>query len=365
MTAPLTDIKVMVVDDSAIVRGLFTRILEAEPGIAVVASAGDGGMAIRALGREHPDVILLDIEMPIMDGLTALPKIKELRPDVVVIMASTLTKRNAEISLRALSLGADDYIAKPTSREELRSAEDFKRELVEKVYALAARKKGWPVVRPSRRGAAAPAARQVFPARKTIELRSVGGARPEVLAIGSSTGGPKALAECLVPITAGISLPIVITQHMPPTFTEILAKHLGDLTGWPCAEGNDGELIRARHIYVAPGGYHMLVAKQGLHKIIRITDDPPENFCRPSVDPMLRSLAEAYGPNILVLILTGMGSDGHAGCERIVQCGGTVIAQDEQTSVVWGMPGAVAVTGLCSAVLPINEIPGRVSRLAA
>lgn len=353
----------MVVDDSAVVRGLFTRVLEAEPGIAVIASAGDGAMAVRMLERDEPDVVLLDIEMPNMDGLTALPKIKELRPDVIVIMASTLTRRNAEISLRALSLGADDYLAKPSSREELRSAEDFKRELVEKVLALAARSRGRPAGRRPRvrtvRG------RETFPARRPIELRSASMARPEVLAIGSSTGGPKALAECLGPITAGISLPIVITQHMPPTFTEILARHLGDITGWPSAEGKDGDLIRPKHIYVAPGGHHMLVARKGPHKAIRISDDPPENFCRPSVDPMLRSLAEIYGPNALVLILTGMGSDGQAGCQEIVQRGGTVIAQDEATSVVWGMPGAVAATGLCSAVLPIDEIPGRVSRLAA
>lgn len=362
MTASLTDIKVMVVDDSAIVRGLFTRVLEAEPGIAVIASAGDGAMAVRMLGRETPDVIVLDIEMPNMDGLTALPKIKELQPDVIVIMASTLTKRNAEISLRALSLGADDYIAKPSSREEFRSAEDFKRELVEKVQTLAARRKGRPVVV---RKAASTVVSDIFPARKPIELRSAGSARPDVLAIGSSTGGPKALADCLKPITAGITLPIIITQHMPPTFTEILAKHLGDVTGWPSVEGVDGDIIMPKHIYVAPGAHHMLVARKGPNKILRITDDPPENFCRPSVDPMLRSMAEVYGPNVLVLILTGMGSDGRAGCERIVQCGGTVIAQDEETSVVWGMPGAVAVTGLCSAVLPINEIPGRVSRLAA
>jgi len=365
VTGSLTDIKVMVVDDSAIVRGLFTRVLEAEPGITVIASAGDGAMAVRMLEREDPDIVLLDIEMPNMDGLTALPKIKQLKPSVVVIMASTLTKRNAEISLRALSLGADDYVAKPTSREELRSAEDFKRELVEKVLTFGARKRGRPAPMP-RPKAAQPIARDIFPARKqTIELRSAGSTRPEVLAIGSSTGGPKALAECLGPITAGISLPILITQHMPPTFTEILAKHLADVTGWNCAEGQDGELIKPKHIYVAPGGHHMVVARKGPHKIIRINNDPPENFCRPSVDPMLRSMADVYGSNVLVLILTGMGSDGQAGCEKIVQCGGTVIAQDEETSVVWGMPGAVAVTGLCSAVLPINEIPGRVSRLAA
>jgi two-component system chemotaxis response regulator CheB len=350
----------MVVDDSAIVRGLFTRVLEAEPGISVIASAGDGAMAVRMLEREDPDVILLDIEMPNMDGLTALPKIKELKPDVVVIMASTLTKRNAEISMRALSLGADDYVAKPSSREELRSAEDFKRELVERVKALAHRKRG----RLPRR-AATPVSREIFAAKKTIELRTSGSARPEILAIGSSTGGPKALADCLGPITAAVSLPIIITQHMPPTFTEILAKHLGDITGWPSAEGQDGELIKPRQIYVAPGGHHMLVARKGPHRVIRISDAEAENFCRPSVDPMLRSMAEVFGSNVLVLILTGMGSDGKAGCEKIVQCGGTVIAQDEETSVVWGMPGAVAVTGLCSAVLPINEIPGRVSRLAA
>jgi two-component system chemotaxis response regulator CheB len=189
--------------------------------------------------------------------------------------------------------------------------------------------------------------------------------KPKVIAIGSSTGGPQALAEVLKSITQGITLPILITQHMPPTFTAILADHMGQATGWPSSEAKDGEVIEGRHIYVAPGGKHMLVESEGTKKVIRLSDDPPENFCKPAVDPMLRSIAKAYGPSVLVMILTGMGSDGRDGARVIVECGGTVIAQDKETSVVWGMPGAVATSGLCSAVLPLGDLGSHVSKLAA
>ena len=365
MTEQTDPIRVMIVDDSAVIRGLFTRVLESDNDIQVVASVGDGALALKAIERTDVDLVLLDIEMPNMDGLTALPKLLLAKPNLVVVMASSLTERNADISLRALRMGATDYVTKPSSREAMRDADDFKRDLVSKVRALG-RRHGEPV---SARASTAISGRAaaLAPAKgePVIVLRPASKSKPEVLAIGSSTGGPQALSEVLRSITKSISLPILITQHMPPTFTSILATHIGQATGWPSAEARDGDVIESRHIYVAPGGHHMLVETQGTRKVIRLSDAPPENFCKPAVDPMLRSIANAYGPSVLVVILTGMGYDGRSGGKVIVQHGGTIIAQDKATSVVWGMPGAVATSGLCSAVLPLKELGPHVSKLAA
>ena len=362
VTEQTDPIRVMIVDDSAVIRGLFTRVLESSSDIRVVASVGDGALALKAIERQDVDLVLLDIEMPNMDGLTALPKLIHAKPGLIVIMASSLTERNADISLRALRMGATDYVTKPSSREALRDADDFKRDLVSKVRAL-----GRPSADRATDRAPLPASVRTTAPKGDghISLRPAGMVKPEVIAIGSSTGGPQALAEVLKTLTKGISLPILITQHMPPTFTSILAAHIGQSTGWPSAEAQDGDIIEGRHIYVAPGGHHMLVEKSGMRKVIRLSDDPPENFCRPAVDPMLRSVAKSYGPSALVIILTGMGYDGRAGSQEIIKSGGTVIAQDKATSIVWGMPGAVATIGLCSAVLPLGDLGPHVTKIAA
>ena len=356
----------MIVDDSAVIRGLFTRALESDRDIRVVSSVGDGALAIKALERTDVDVVVLDIEMPNMDGLTALPKLIQAKPSVVVIMASSLTERNAEISLRALRMGATDYVTKPSSREAMRGADEFRHDLIAKVRALG-RRQADPSGAPRARSAPAEGnADTAVPAKeREIRLRPAGNVKPEVLAIGSSTGGPQALSECLRSITKSINLPILVTQHMPPTFTSILAAHIAQATGWPCAEARDGDVVQGGHIYIAPGGYHMLVETRGARKVLRLSDAPPEHFCRPAVDPMLRSIAKAYGPSVLVVILTGMGQDGRLGGEEIIRQGGTIVAQDKATSVVWGMPGAVATRGLCSAVLPLKELGPHVSKLAA
>lgn len=356
--------RVMVVDDSAVIRGLLTRALEKDSLIKVVASVGNGEAAIKALDRYDIEVIILDIEMPVMDGLTALPKLLAAQPGVQVIMASTLTRKNAEVSLRALQAGAADYLPKPSSTSELTGADAFQRELVEKVKALAK------AARPSRPAvsravdSAAPRvpAAGLYP-KRTITLRKASAALPRIIAIGSSTGGPQALLEVLREMAASIKLPILITQHMPATFTTLLAEHIERATGVPCAEGKDGEPINPGRIYLAPGNFHMIAERVGTGSVIRLNQDPPENFCRPAVDPMLRSMAKIYGSSLLTIILTGMGSDGQKGATEVVQAGGTVIAQDEATSVVWGMPGAVATSGLCSAVLPIKEIGPSVRKL--
>lgn len=374
-------VRVMVVDDSAVVRGLITRMLEQDPGVSVVASVGNGQMAVSALERHNVEVVVLDIEMPVMDGLTALPLMLKVDPDLQVIMASTLTLKNADISLRALQLGAADYIPKPTSSRELSGGQDFKQELVEKVRALAAARRRMPrrampsTPTSSFRSTTPPApGSHTLPtpprpsslySQATVTLRQAGTEAPDVIAIGSSTGGPQALFSVLGALKAGsIRQPILITQHMPATFTTILAEHISRVSGWETAEGKDGEVIRSNRIYIAPGDFHMVVETKGTDKVIRLNKNPPENFCRPAVDPMLRSISAAYGRRVLAVILTGMGSDGAKGGQVVVNNGGTMIAQDEATSVVWGMPGAAATSGICAAVLPLPEIPQYILRQA-
>ncbi len=354
--------RVMVCDDSAVIRGLLTKALEADPAISVVASVQNGALAVQGVSRDDIEVVVLDIEMPVMDGLTALPKLIEAKPGIQVIMASTLTRKNADISLRALQSGAADYVPKPSSRAELHSADEFQRELTQKVKALGAafragRGAARPAAKPSTaaRSAASSAPKPVAKATG-FSLSKNAVAPPEAIAIGSSTGGPQALLKVLGQLPANVRQPVFITQHMPATFTTLLAEHIDKVAPLSCTEAKNGETVVGGHIYVAPGDYHMEVEREGVELKIRLNQSAPENFCRPAVDPMLRSLSAAYGARLFVMMLTGMGSDGCKGSEQVVARGGTVIAQDEATSVVWGMPGAVATAGICSAVLPLAEI---------
>jgi len=377
-----SSIRVMVVDDSAVIRGLITRMLEADPEVSVAASVGNGQLAVNQLTRKpgEIDVVILDIEMPVMDGLTALPLLLKADPAIKVIIASTLTKRNAEISLKALSLGATEYVPKPSTARELSGENGFRRELIDKVKNLGILHRaaiGKPVsLRSATVPAPAPGGSGARPARAPaspaadapqgwkinrsgeIVLRKASLVKPDILAIGSSTGGPQALFEFLKGLPKTINLPIVITQHMPATFTSILAEHITRMTGWPCSEAKNGDLVETGKILLAPGDYHMIVTQKGPQRIVTINQDAPENFCRPAVDPMLRSVVKVYGPRVFTVILTGMGNDGARGAKQVVDAGGTVIAQDEKTSVVWGMPGAAASSGVCSAVLPISELAG-------
>jgi two-component system chemotaxis response regulator CheB len=351
--------RVMIVDDSAVIRGLLTKTLETEADIKVVSTVGNGQAAIDALKRLDIDVIVLDIEMPVMDGLTALPKLMEVKPSVQVIMASTLTLKGASVSMKALSLGAADYLPKPTTTTGINTATDFKRDLVDRVksWGLVARKKrGLPA------GTAAAGDKNTPPAPKklysgAITLRTAPAfGKFDCLAVGSSTGGPQALFALFRALGRVDRMPVFVTQHMPATFTTILAEHLAQASGMPAAEGKDGEAVVAGRIYVAPGDFHMTVEQQGAGAVVRLNKNAPENFCRPAVDPMLRSITKMYGARTLFVMLTGMGQDGLRGARELVAAGSTVIAQDEATSVVWGMPGAVATAGLCTAVLPLNEI---------
>lgn len=350
--------RLMVVDDSAVVRGLLIRSLEADPEITVVASASNGEMALAALAQYDIEIVILDIEMPVMDGLTALPKLLAARPGVQVIIASTLTRRGADISMRALAAGAADYLTKPGAGA-FGTAAEFKRDLLAKVKVLGrAGRAALGLEAPRRSPERTPraAGNILLEPPYVMALRPLSREAPEVLAIGSSTGGPHALFRVLGSLKGALRQPVFVTQHMPATFTSVLAEHIARASGCPAFEGADGEPVRAGRIYVAPGDFHLTVEADNGRKLVRLSKEPAENYCRPSVDPMLRSLAAVYGSRLLCLILTGMGRDGLGGCRAVVEAGGTVIAQDEATSVVWGMPGAVARAGLCSAVLPLDDI---------
>lgn len=361
-------IRVMVVDDSAVIRGVLTRWLEDDASIKVTASAANGVIALRLARSQQFDVIVLDIEMPEMDGLTALPQLLEVQPGVQILMASTLTARNANISLQALRLGAADYIPKPQSTRIVGEGVDFKRELIDKVLALgpvARRRRGQhsvtaaqetkaPIASPMTATVAAPPLRKLTTG--PVVLAQSSKMKPAILAVGSSTGGPQALFTYLGSLPKPFPLPILITQHMPATFTAILAQHIERLTGLPTAEAKADERLIEGRVYVAPGNLHMIVQGQSGNITLGLTETPPENFCRPAVDPLFRSVAQIYGNRSLAVVLTGMGQDGMLGAKDIIGAGGTVIAQDEASSVVWGMPGAVAHAGLASFILPLPEI---------
>jgi two-component system, chemotaxis family, protein-glutamate methylesterase/glutaminase len=377
-------IRVMVVDDAVVVRGTIMRWVEAEPDMLVVASLRGGREAIEQVERRAPDIVILDVTMPDIDGITALPLLLEKKRDLIVLMLSTLTRRNAEISLRALSLGAADYIPKPETNREFTTSTSFQREVIDKIRALGSRRKrgltgprivpaapsAAPTVAPVRAdhrvGEVVPIVDDTpgiapVPESDQVLLRPLPAMLPRVLLVGSSTGGPQALNVILGAIGAVIDqVPVLITQHMPPTFTAILAEHLTRTSGRPAREAVDGEVVRAGRIYLAPGGRHMRVARRDGEPVIALDDGPLVNFCRPAVDPLFSSAAAVWGASILALVLTGMGSDGVRGATEIVAGGGGIVVQDEASSVVWGMPSHVAHAGLASAVLPLDQIAAKV-----
>lgn len=362
----------MVVDDSVVIRGMISRWIGAEPDMVVAASLRTGLDAVNQLERVNPDVAVLDIEMPELDGISALPQLLAKKRDLIIIMASTLTRRNAEISFKALSLGASDYIPKPESTREAAAAETFRHDLIQKIRHLGAKvRRGGPAhaspplapaLDRSRDASTRPAVAPV--AQPQLLRRSFGTLAPRVLLIGSSTGGPQALMSLVAEIGPVIDrFPVLITQHMPPTFTTILAEHLARTSRRPAHEAIDGEIVKAGRIYLAPGGRHMRVVRHGVDAAIALDDGPPVNFCKPAVDPLFTSAIDVWQGAIMSVILTGMGSDGMRGGKDIVAAGGSVMAQDEATSVVWGMPGAAANAGICAAILPLNQIAPKLVRL--
>jgi len=361
-------IRVMVVDDSVVIRGMISRWIDAEPDMKVAGSLRTGLDAVNQLERINPDVAVLDIEMPELDGISALPRLLAKKRDLIIIMASTLTRRNAEISFKALSLGASDYIPKPESTRESAAAEIFHHDLIQKIRHLGAKVRRTAVASPP----LAPALGRPQPVAKpapavpaaSLVRRQFGQTAPRALVIGSSTGGPQALMSLVTEIGPVIDrYPVLVTQHMPPTFTTILAEHLARSSRRPAAEAVDGEIVKPGRIYLAPGGRHMKVVRHNADVAIVLDDGPPVNFCKPAVDPLFTSAVDIWKGSTLAVILTGMGSDGMRGGRDVVTAGGSVIAQDEATAVVWGMPGAAANAGICAAVLPLKEIGPKLVQL--
>lgn len=363
-------IRVMLVDDSAVIRGLFDRALREDGAFEIVASASNGQIAISMLKKTVADVIILDVEMPVMDGLTALPELLSISPKSRIIMSSSLTKRNAEVSVRAMEMGASDYIAKPSTKDAGEVSE-FYRTLIAKIKALAPHVKA-PLAAPltpreapaplnQMAAAAASKPSQLFdpiPTPNVVLRRQDSFFAMGALAIASSTGGPQALLQIFRDFK-GVKprTPIFITQHMPANFTTILADHITKACGLDCHEAEDGEEVKPATIYLAPGDFHMTISKASSGILqMKLDKGEPVNFCRPSADPMLRSLAKIYGSKLLVAVLTGLGADGARGASEVVATGGGVVAQDEASCVVYGMPKAVVDAKLTSAVFPLNAM---------
>jgi two-component system chemotaxis response regulator CheB len=363
-------LRVLVVDDAIVVRGLVSRWLNAEPDIEVVGALRNGQDAVDQIEKIDPDIVLLDVEMPVLDGLSALPLLLEKKRDLVVIMASTLTSPNSQVSLRAISLGAVDCIPKPDSGRDSVATNTYKQGLIDRVRRFGAQRRQALAARRAHLAAAqaqsaARLATRVTAARTgVVALRPFSVLPPQALVIGASTGGPHALAMLTTAIGAVIKrVPVLITQHMPATFTSILAEHLERASGHTAREARDGEILGAGIIRIAPGGRHMRVARRDGKPVVALDDEPPVNFCKPAVDPLFSSAAAVWGGATLAVVLTGMGIDGTRGATDIVARRGSVIAQDEASSVVWGMPGSVAHAGLCSAVLPLERIATTIVRL--
>jgi two-component system chemotaxis response regulator CheB len=356
---------VLICDDSAVIRSALARMLDSDPRIRLVARVANGQEAVAAVRREQVDVIVLDIEMPVMDGMTALPLLLQADPGVRVVMASTLTTRGADIAMRALRLGAADYLPKPSVAQI--NDNSFRTELLAKITGLGRLRRGAAVAHPA--GHPAPTAARATSATPSMPAAPLGKPRAgltrpaRLLAIGSSTGGPQALFTLVQALGRDIAVPVVLTQHMPATFTAILAEHITKLDGLPCAEARDQETLKPGRIYLAPGDRHLLIDDVAGSLRARLSADPPENFCRPAVDPMLRTACVATGGRMLIVMLTGMGQDGLLGTKQVVEAGGCALAQDEATSVVWGMPGAIARAGLCHAVLPLPQLGPQVQRM--
>lgn len=358
----MRQIRVLVVDDSAVVRRVVTEELESQPDIDVVGSASNGRSAIEKLAILNPDLVILDIEMPEMDGLTALSHLRQSHPATPVVMFSSLTELGAAATLEALSRGASDFFAKPAGPGGLdASRKVIREELVPAIRALCNHKSNIDVANPLPKPTTplvTPSATRIRPASPALTTP----ARVDLLAIGASTGGPNALAELFAALPADLPVPILVVQHMPPMFTQMLAERLTKNSRIPTVEATTGSELQPGKAWVAPGDHHLVIVRDGLRIRTKLHQEPPENACRPAVDPLLRSVANVYKANCLAVILTGMGQDGLRGCEVIRTAGGQILAQDEASSVVWGMPGAVARAGLADQVLPLSKIAGEITR---
>ena len=332
-------IRVLIVDDAVIVRSRLSKILSNDPQLEVVGVAANGRIALAMISQVNPDVIILDIEMPEMDGLQTLAAIRQIYPRLPVIMYSTFTRRGAIATLEALSLGASDYATKPSNLGSVEATtQHIQDDLIPKIKAFGTFFTPSIIINPV-----------IFPVHSDIQ-------QVEVVAIGVSTGGPNALAVVLKQFPADLSVPILIVQHMPPMFTKLLAEQLASKCKIPVDEAVSGQILEPGHAWIAPGDFHLIVQRDNTGVRLLTHQTSKENSCRPSVDVLLRSVAQVYGAGAIAVILTGMGQDGLHGCECIREAGGQVLAQDKATSVVWGMPGFVVNAGLANKILPLNQI---------
>jgi two-component system, chemotaxis family, protein-glutamate methylesterase/glutaminase len=338
-------IRVLAVDDSVAVRTMVSALLKEDPDIEVAGVAPDGRVGLAKFHQLRPDVVTLDVEMPDMDGLATLAAIRRDDPFAVVIMCSSLTRRGALATFDALAAGASDYVAKPDGPHALA---EFGMELIAKIKAHAMR--GTLPLRPAMPVKLAP--------RRAVH-------KVEIVAVASSTGGPNALAEMIPALPKEFPVPVVVVQHMPPVFTQLLAERLNAASGLAVREGLEGVRLEAGVVYIAPGSHHMVARGSGAEIFLHMSDEPPENCCRPAADVLFRSVAKCYQAGVLGVVLTGMGQDGMRGAEAIHLAGGQVIAQDEASCVVWGMPRAVAEAGLAAVVLPLSKIGEEVARRVA
>ncbi len=340
--------KVLVVDDSVVVRRAISAWLSADLGLEVVATASTGKLALERLAQNLPDLVLLDIEMPEMDGIEALRQIRARHPDLPVLIFSVSTERGAMRTLDALGAGASDYVTKPASvGAHALSNECVRMELLAKIHALTSAQRGTRG-RPNQPSIKARQAAQKAPLPRVAPV--------ELLVLGASTGGPSALHEVLSALPSEMRVPVLLVQHMPPMFTRIFAERLNTQIALDVREAVVGEVLTPGRVWVAPGDFHMTVVRDGQSMRVGVSKAPPENSCRPAVDVLFRSAAACFGPGVLAVVLTGMGRDGLVGCQAVRDAGGCVVVQDEPTSIVWSMPGCVAKAGLADSVLPLREI---------
>ena len=344
-------IRILVVDDSATIRRIVAEAIVASPDLELAGTAANGQLALDRIQDARPDVLTLDVEMPVLDGISTLKELRRRAPRLPVLMLSSHTEKGALATLDALAAGASDFVAKPraASLDEARAFVDL--DVLPRLRALG--------------GRATEAAPAPFRSAPAPALRR-GGARVEAVVVGVSTGGPQALEQVLPRLPRDLPVPVLVVQHMPVMFTELLAKRLATLCAVGVEEASDKAPVRPGTVYIARGGRHLAVEGLDARRTLRLDDGPPENACKPAADVLFRSAAASYGAGVLAVVLTGMGRDGCAGSEAVRSAGGSVVIQDQETSVVWGMPGAVAAAGLAEATLPIGgvaaEIAARVER---
>lgn len=349
---------VLVVDDSVVVRRFLSEVLGSDPELSVAGTAATGRIALAKIPQVAPDLVVLDLEMPDLDGLATLREIRRLYPLLPVVMFGSLSDRSAGVMLEALALGPTDFVAKPANATLHRGVEDVCTELLAKIKGLCSAVRLAPA-RPPR----PPVGPAVAPRRVPLPNAPTSSGAISILAVGASTGGPDALAELLPALPADFPVPVVVVQHMPPMFTTRFAQRLDAACALTVREAEAGDVVAPGTVLLAPGDYHMRLRRAGDTVRVALDQSAPESFCRPAVDPLLRSVAEVYGGNALAVVLTGMGQDGARGCALLRTLGATVLAQDEATSVVWGMPGAVAAAGSASQVVPLHGMSDEVLRL--